>query len=72
MDQLRHAWLKFDPEGTGTIAVEDYFTFVINLPTPLRTTEEQFLKKLGKYMFEYKGSIVLKSTYYFEKALHEE
>lgn len=55
MEIFKKLWLQYDPDGTGMISVNDYFNLVINLPPPLRLTEDQLLKKLGKYLFEYKG-----------------
>jgi streptomycin 6-kinase len=57
MEQFRRAWLLYDPEGSGMISVSDYFNLVINLPPPIRLTEDQLLRKLGKYLFEYKSEI---------------
>jgi hypothetical protein len=58
MDLLAEAWLMYDHEAQGMMSVDDYFKFVVNLPPPLRLTEEQLIRLLGKYPWEFRGIIL--------------
>lgn len=56
MELLAEAWLVYDHEAEGFMSVDDYYKFVVNLPSPLRLTEDQLIRRLGKYPWEFKGS----------------